>query len=120
MEPANDNLQNEPQETKVGDQFDSLIQAFAGLANSQSDSISENLQKEAVIKAQEDLARAESIRTDLFKDIEELEAQATAIRKKIILNLNSDSNPKGCLRNQKTAYDKCIHIDVAGLNELVN
>ena len=54
-------------------QFDSLVQAFAGLANSQSDALSENLTKESVLRAQERVNMAESLRKDLFKDIEELE-----------------------------------------------
>ena len=96
------------------------MQAFAGLANSQSDALSENLTKESVLRAQESVNMAESLRDDLFKDIDELEQQTIKIRKKLIIHIHSDNNPEGSLKNPLPAYERCIAIDKAGIVNLLN
>ena len=96
------------------------MQAFAGLANSQSDALNENLTKESVLKAQESVNIVESLRIDFFKDIEELEAQTTKIRKKIANNVSSESYPDGSLKNPLAAYEKCIQFDKQGIVDLLN
>ena len=101
-------------------QFDSLVQAFAGLANSQSDALSENLTKESVLRAQESVNMAESLREDLFKDIEELEQQTIKIRKKLVIHIHSENNPEGSLKKPLPAYERCISIDKEGIVNLLN
>ena len=96
------------------------MQAFAGLANSQSDALSENLTRESVLRAQENVNMVESLRADLFKDIEELELQTLKIRKKLVIHIHSDNNPKGSLKNPLPAYERCIEIDKAGIVNLLN
>jgi len=63
---------------------------------------------------------AESLRDDLFKDIDELEQQTIKIRKKLIIHIHSDNNPEGSLKNPLPAYERCISIDKAGIVNLLN
>ena len=79
-------------EKKVQNQLQSMLQVFAGVGKTQSDELSQNLSKEALSEAQEQVDRIEKLRVELVDDIGSVEEAMSKIKDKIRRNQQSEAN----------------------------
>ena len=86
------NMMQQMVEKKVQNQLQSMLQVFAGVGKTQSDELSQNLSKEALSEAQEQVDRIEKLRVELVDDISSVEEAMSKIKDKIRSNQQSEAN----------------------------
>ena len=76
--------------------------------------------KGSIEKAEKWVVLCEDLRKELLIDLEELAAQADQIKKKVILNINSEANSDGLLTHAQEEYEACLTVNVPQFIHLIN
>ena len=112
---ADENRQEKPQERKLTDQFETILEAFAGAKLTASDQLGQNLSQEALESAHKKVAGIEDLRTEMMNDVTAIVEMTEKLLTKIEENIKMDQNENGLLRHPKSDYAKFLSIDVDGI-----
>ena len=112
--------QEKPQAGKLTDQFETILEAFAGAKLTASDQLGQNLSQEALESARKNVAGIEDLRTEMMNDATAIVEMTEKLLTKIEANIKMNQNENGLLRHAKVDYEKFLSIDVAGFQNLLN
>ena len=100
-------------------QLEDLLDKFTKLGNSPDDSTNQTFQTQAILQAQEKLAKIEALRSEMLADIEEIAILVILLQKKVAQHIKSDQNPDGPLKFAQQDYQKCFTVDIDSFRGLL-